>query len=293
MHDIWSPWHGCHKKSPGCLNCYMFYLDSIHKNKRSSEEVYKTTNFNYPLQKNRNGEYKIKSGEQIRVCMSSDFFVEEADEWREEAFDIIRKRKDVIFFILTKRPERTIERLPKDILEFENIFFNVTCENGEMADERIPILLKLPFKHKGIMCAPFIDEVKIEKYLETGEIEQVIVGGENYDGARPCNFDWVKSLHDECVKYNVRFCFIETGTKFIKDGKVYNIPNKDIQSLMAYKSNMNYEGKKIDFKLYDEFNNLLTNDELYTPFFRDKCLTCGSKMICNGCSNCGKCERNK
>ena len=169
MHDIWSPWHGCHKKSPGCLNCYMFYLDKIHKNKRSSDEVYKTTNFNYPLQKNRNGEYKIKSGEQLRVCMSSDFFVEEADLWREEAFDIMRKRKDVIFFILTKRPERVSERLPKDILEFENIFFNVTCENQKMADERIPILLNLPFKHKGIMCAPFIGEVKIEKYLKTGQ----------------------------------------------------------------------------------------------------------------------------
>lgn len=291
MHDIWSPWHGCHKKSPGCLNCYMFYLDKIHQNKRSSDEVYKTTNFNYPLQRNRNGEYKIKSGEQIRVCMSSDFFVEEADEWREEAFDIMRKRKDVIFFLLTKRPERVKERLPKDILEFENLFFNVTCENQKMADERIPILLELPFKHKGIMCAPFIGEVKIEKYLKTGKIEQVIVGGENYDGARICNFDWVKSLHDECVKYNVRFCFIETGTKFLKDGKLYTIQSKETQSLMAYKSKMNYEGKKIDFKLYDEFNNLLTNDELYIPFFREKCHTCGSKMICNGCSMCGKCDK--
>lgn len=293
MHDIWSPWHGCHKKSPGCLNCYMFYLDKIHNNSRNSDEVYKTSSFNYPLQKDRTGAYKIKSGEQLRVCMSSDFFVEEADLWREEAFDIMRKRKDVIFFILTKRPERVKERLPKDILEFENIIFNVTCENQKMADERIPILLELPFKHKGIMCAPFIGEIKIKKYLETGKIEQVIVGGENYDGARPCNFDWVKSLHDECVKYNIRFCFIETGTKFIKDGKVYNIPNKDTQSLMAYKSNMNYEGKKIEFKLYDEFNNLLTSEELYTPFFRNKCHTCGSKMICNGCSNCGKCEKNK
>ncbi len=291
MHDIWSPWHGCHKKSPGCLNCYMFYLDKIHKNKRSSNEVYRTTNFNYPLQRNRSGEYKIKSGEQIRVCMSSDFFVEEADKWREEAFDIMRKRKDVIFFILTKRPERVKDKLPKDILEFENIFFNVTCENQEMADERIPILFDLPFKHKGIMCAPFIGEVKIEKYLKTGKIEQVIVGGENYDGARVCNFDWVKVLHDECVKYNVRFCFIETGTKFLKDGKLYIIPNKDTQSLIAYKSNMNYEGEKIDFKLYDEFNNLLTSEELYTPFFRDKCHTCGSKMICNGCSICGKCNK--
>ena len=73
-------------------------------------------------------------------------------------------------------------------------------------DERIPILLDLPFKHKGIMCAPFIGPISIVKYLLTGEIEQVLCGGENYDGARQCNFDWVKSLQNECVAANTTFC---------------------------------------------------------------------------------------
>ena len=27
MHDIWNPWHGCKKISPGCANCYMYTLD--------------------------------------------------------------------------------------------------------------------------------------------------------------------------------------------------------------------------------------------------------------------------
>lgn len=292
MHDIWSPWHGCKKISEGCQNCYMYYLDKIHKNNKSSSEVYKTTSFNYPLQKDRLGNYKISSGEQIRVCMSSDFFVDEADAWRDEAWNIMRIRKDVIFFILTKRPERVLDHLPSDWEDgYENVFFNVTCENQKRADERIPILLKLPFKHKGIMCAPFIGEISILKYLETGEIEQVIVGGENYDGARICDFEWVKILHNECMQCNVRFCFIETGTKFRKDGKVYTLPNKDLQATMAFKSNMNYKGKKIDFKLYDEFNNRLLEEDLYKPYFSKKCNTCGSKMICNGCSRCGKCKQ--
>lgn len=157
MHDIWNPWHGCRKKSEGCQHCYMFYLDSKHDNKIPSDKVYRTNNFNYPLQRNRNGEYKVKSGEHIRICMTSDFFIEEADEWRMEAWDIIRQRKDVVFFILTKRPERVKELLPSDWGDgYENVLFNVTCENQRLADERIPILLSLPFKHKGIMCAPFM-----------------------------------------------------------------------------------------------------------------------------------------
>ena len=30
-------------------------------------------------------------------------------------------------------------------------------------------------------------------------------------------------------------------------------------------------------------------EELYVPHFRTNCETCGSKLICNGCSDCGKC----
>lgn len=289
MHDIWNPWHGCKKKSEGCQHCYMFYLDMVHKNKIPSDKVYRTNNFNYPLQKNRDGSYKVKSGEQIRICMTSDFFVEEADEWRPEAWDIIRQRKDVSFFMLTKRPERVLENLPSDWENgYENVFFNVTCENQKRADERIPILLSLPFKHKGIMCAPFIGEVKIDNYLDSGEIEQVIVGGENYDGARECHYEWVKSLYDSCVRRNITFCFMETGSVFVKDGKKYFLKDKDVQSKMAYKSGLNYKGKEIKFKLYDEFYNEIEN--AYIPYYSKKCLECGSKIICNGCSKCGKCQ---
>ena len=41
------------------------------------------------------------------------------------------------------------------------------------------ILFDLPFKHKGIICAPFIGPVRIRQYLSAGQIEQVICGGED------------------------------------------------------------------------------------------------------------------
>ena len=151
------------------------------------------------------------------------------------------------------------------------------------------ILFDLPFKHKGIMCAPFIGSVSIRQYLSAGQIEQVICGGENYDGARPCNFDWVKSLRQECVDANVTFCFIETGTVFIKDGKRYHLPSKQLQSRMACKSGMNYQGRPIHFDLVDDWGYPIPQEDLYVPHFRANCETCGSKLICNGCSDCGKC----
>lgn len=287
MHDIWNPWHGCRKISEGCDHCYMYFLDRMRD--KDGAEIYKTkAGFRYPLQKDRHGNFKIQSGEMLRVCMTSDFFLEEADCWRNDAWDIIRRRPDVKFFLLTKRPQRVIDCLPFDWGDgWENVFFNVTCENQHRADERIPVMLDLPFKHKGIMCAPFIGAVSIEKYLAEGQIEQVICGGENYDGARPCNFDWVKALRAECVAHDITFCFIETGTIFVKNGKTYRIPSKQLQSEMAHKSGMNYQGKPMNWKLSDNFGIPII--PTYAPYFRENCFRCGSKPICNGCADCGKC----
>lgn len=291
MHDIWNPWHGCVKCSEGCQNCYMYFLDRMHG--RNGSEIYRTkTGFNYPIQKYKNGKYKIQSGEMIRVCMTSDFFLEQADKWRDEAWDIMKKRSDVKFFLLTKRPERVKACLPYDWYDgWENIFLNITCENQKRADERIPLLLDLPFKHKGIMCAPLIGEIHIEKYLKSMQIEQVICGGENYNGNRPCNFEWIKGLRQECEKYNVTFCFIETGTNFIKDGRKYNIPQKLVQSRMAFKSGMSFSGRPVKFKLTDSFGLEIPQEELYVPHYRHNCEECGSRLICNGCSDCGRCEK--
>lgn len=291
MHDIWNPWHGCKKCSEGCQNCYMYFLDKMRD--KNGADIYRTkSSFNYPLQKDRSGNYKVKSGEQIRVCMTSDFFLEEADEWRSEAWRIMRMRPDVSFYLLTKRVQRVEKCLPDDWGDgWENIFFNVTAENQRRADERMPILLNLPFKHKGVMCAPFIGEVNIEKYLESGQIERVVCGGENYDGARVCSFEWVKSLHNQCKKHNVTFCFIETGTFFEKDGRVYHIKSKAVQSKMAYKSNISFEGKPMNIKYADLFGDAIPKQNLFTPYFGDNCAECGSKLICNGCAKCGKCGK--
>ena len=292
MHDIWNPWHGCKKCSEGCENCYMYFLDRMRD--QDGSRIYKTKNgFRYPLSKNRQGQYKIKSGEMIRVCMTSDFFLEEADPWREEAWAVMRQRKDVKFFLLTKRPQRVASCLPYDWgTGWENVFFNVTCENQKRADERIPILLELPFKHKGIMTAPLIGPVDIGKYLPEGQIEQVLCGGENYDGSRPCHYEWVKLLYDQCREYDVTFNFIETGTCFVKDGKKYCIPNKRIQSQQAFRSGLNHQGKEICFHLTDEWGYEIPKEDLYIPHYHPvTCRECASRLTCNGCADCGKCDR--
>ena len=291
MHDIWNPWHGCRKCSEGCRNCYMYHLDRLRD--RDGSQIYRTgAGFRYPLSKNRDGTYKVRSGEMLRVCMTSDFFLPEADEWRPEAWEIIHERPDVVFFLLTKRPERAAACLPADWGDgWENVFFNVTAENQKRADERVPILLDLPFRHKGVMCAPFIGPVSLRRYLASGQIEQVLCDGENYGGARPCHYEWVRDLRAECEAYDVTFVFCGTGRRFWKDGKEYRLEESGLQSAQARKSGLSYRGRPIVFNLTDSMELPIPDEELYRPKFRARCATCGMQMTCNGCSDCGKCER--
>ena len=293
MRDIWNPWHGCTKKSEGCRNCYMYFLDA--QRGKSGAEVFRVkNNFDYPLHKDKNGFYKIKSGEFIRVCMTSDFFLEEADEWRSAAWDIIKIRSDVVFILVTKRPERIEKCLPKGWKDgWENIWLNVPAENQVRADERVPILLDLPFKHKGIMVAPFIGEVSLAKYLSSSDIENVWCGGENYDGARPLYYSWVKQLSDECKKADVTFAFFETGNVFVKDNKRIRFENKIEQSKFAYMQGLNYESSKPQIFDIDKSEESLQTELFQNigaePFFQPHCEYCLQRKWCAGCSNCGKC----
>lgn len=141
MNDIWNPWHGCRKISEGCLNCYMFKIDAARG--ADGGKIYRVKNsFSLPLKKDRQGNYKIPSGMTIRVCMTSDFFLKEADEWRDAVWQMMRLRPDVHFWLLTKRASRIRECLPPDWGEgYENVSLNVSIENQKRADERLPCSL--------------------------------------------------------------------------------------------------------------------------------------------------------
>lgn len=296
MHDIWNPWHGCTRVSEGCANCYMYFMDEQRGIDASVVQRNKGA-FDYPLQRRRNGSFKVKPGELIRICMTSDFLVPEADEWRDEVWSVIRQRPDVRFYILTKRPERFAGCLPHDWGEgWPNVMINVTCENQRRANERIPLLLATPAAHRGVMCAPFIGAVSLEAAApgclgREGGLEQVIVGGENYGGTRPCRFEWVQALHAECVAADVTFAFIETGSIFVKDGRTYRLNGKNLQSEQAWKSGMQHRGRAIEWDLRDPLGLEIPKEELWQPPRKAWCRTCGSQLICNGCVRCGLCGR--
>lgn len=114
------------------------------------------------------------------------------------------------------------------------IHLGVSVEHQAAADERVPLLLQTPAVYRFLSCEPLLGPVELWRvndgswwdkegahlynaltgtaFYSDGEyglgggprIDQVIVGCESGDGARPADVDWLRSLRDQCVTSGVR-----------------------------------------------------------------------------------------
>lgn len=285
---MYNPWHGCHKISEGCRNCYMYYLDRQHGIETPSNRVVKNkSGFLLPVERKKDGSFKIPPGTKVNLCRTSDFMVEDADPWREQVWSMMKYRSDLLWDVLTKRPERLKTCLPNDWNDgYSNVILGITAENQEAADRRIPVLVNTPAKHKYVNCAPFIGGITLPHDL-TG-IEQIGCGGENYDGCRICKEEWVASLSRQCLERQISFCFYETGTCYEKDGIMYKIKDKRTQSEQAHLSGLSHNaGKPIKYDLKNIDGTPLSQAK--PVFYGKNCPACGNRPMCAGCAACGKC----
>ena len=233
---VWNPWRGCKRCSEGCLHCYIHKGDA--KRNVNTNDIVKTKDFEKPIVKLKNGNYKMKSGT-VYLGFSTDFLIEEADAWRDDCWKMMRERGDCTFLFLTKRIDRFMKCIPDDWGDgYENVVVCCTIENQKNADYKLGIFKDLPIKHKCITAQPLLEDIDIEKYLDG--IELVVVGGESDYHARPLDNAWVLNIRKQCISKNVSFEFRQCGTYFIKDGKQYKLQTKDLMS-QARKANINYE----------------------------------------------------
>lgn len=202
----WNPWRGCHKISPGCKNCYMFRMMNRWGNDPNVVVRSKTT-YTDPL--------TWKEPRKIFTCSLSDFFVSEADQWRDGAWLTIKACKQHTFQILTKRPERIKDHLPLDWGDgYANVWLGVSVESWSYL-ERIDALRKIPAKLRFISFEPLIDSVMWENGMPTeldlDGIGWVIVGGESGPNARPMNLKWAREINDLCTELGIPFFMKQLG----------------------------------------------------------------------------------
>lgn len=215
----WEPWTGCYKASIGCDNCY-FYGPNAKRYGQNTIE--KTDKFDWPVRTNKKGEYNIKGDKILPTCFATDFFLPEADEWRAEAWSMIKQRPDIDFLILTKRIERFGKALPSDWGEgYENVNIGCTVETQFLADYRLPLFLSYPMKRRFIACSPLLEAIDLSEYLHG--VDHVTVSGESGREARECDYEWVEHIREQCVVAGVTFWFKSTGSLFRHASEVKKI----------------------------------------------------------------------
>ena len=152
---------------------------------------------------------------------------------------MMKVRRDLSFFFITKRIRRLADCLPPDWGEgWENVAVCSTAEDQERARLRLPILKAAPIQHKSIACEPLLGPIDLTPWLGE-DITQVVAGGESGPQARPCRYEWILDIRRQCVEAGVPFLFKQTGAKLIKDGKLYRVPRK-LQHAQARKADINY-----------------------------------------------------
>lgn len=158
--STWNPWRGCKKVDPTCASCYMFtaqrrYGRDPHVVTRCSPGV-----FNAPLSPRwarKRAECIADHGRHlVFTCSWSDWFHEDADAWRAEAWDIIRRTPDSVFQILTSRPERIADHLPDDWgAGYPNVWMGVTIGNRRFV-HRADLLRAIPATVRFLSCEPLL-----------------------------------------------------------------------------------------------------------------------------------------
>jgi protein gp37 len=214
--QVWNPVTGCEKVSEGCAECYA---------EKFAKRLQKMPNENVS-QKYRNG-FKVtthpeslkepekwKKPQRVFVCSMGDLFHEDVPfEFITKVFAVMIMHPQHTFMLLTKRAQRMKDFIdwvnPNCLIDIKNIWFGVTVENQERADERIPILLQINAAVRFISVEPMLGEVNLIRGID--KLDWVICGGETGHKARPMNYEWVKKLRDQCFVTETPFFFKQWG----------------------------------------------------------------------------------
>lgn len=227
----WSPWEGCTKVSPGCLNCYAEARDKRHLFGRESHwgkgaPRRLTKDWRKPVKWNREASSAAPYGlvgygsPRPKVFPSvCDWLDDEVSpELLARFLQIIHDTPHLDWLLLTKRPELFAARLEAALEPASwpgrsrfvvgwlkgdaprNVWIGTSVEDQTRANQRVPALLKIPARVRFLSVEPLLGPVRLEHVDAEGsgsaEWCQIdALTGRQTDMGRPCpgvpKLDWV------------------------------------------------------------------------------------------------------
>ncbi len=141
--------------------------------------------------------------------------------WRDCAWRLIKDTPNLVYQILTKRPENILDRLPKDWGEgYPNVWLGVSTGCLKTLD-KLDKLRQVPVHPKAVRfvsCEPLLED--IAPNIDLSGISWLIAGGESgnnpeylygrethQDGRRTMRLSWARNLKRLCYTQNTPFFF--------------------------------------------------------------------------------------
>lgn len=215
--------HACVKLSEGCAHCWAstfnvrlgtgleYTVPNMQKVEMflDEKELHRLRNFR-PRGPFKNG----RSRPVVFPCDMTDLFGDWVPEfWIKQLFMIFAWRKDVDWFVLTKRPERMRE------FAYEwnrggsvppNISLGTSIENDQRAVERYESMSKIAENgwNTWVSYEPALGIVEWHKWKF---LRVLMCGGESGTQARCMHPDWARSTQQFCQANRIKFYFKQWG----------------------------------------------------------------------------------
>jgi protein gp37 len=207
-------WIGCTKVSAGCTNCYAETLATNRMGLNvwgpTASRKVTTTPWQNARMWNRAA---ARAGVRRRVfCGSMMDWAEDhpvANRTRAAVWELVRECPWLDWQMLTKRPQRIRECLPKDWGSggYHNVWLGTSVEDMRVA-ERVDHLRDIPAVVRFISYEPALGPLDD---LDLAGIDWVIVGGESGSGFRPMDVAWARSMRRKCAAEGVAFFFKQSA----------------------------------------------------------------------------------
>lgn len=213
--NVWT-WN-CNKVSEGCKHCYaQAHSEKYPQNSAGGDFI------GMPQLRERAFEELrlIKGGRTVFVNTHSDTFHEKAPlGWIRRLFTHMNQRPDLIFLLLTKRPQIAL-KYASYLTWSDNIWLGTSIELQKYYASRLDALLKTPAAHRFISFEPLLGPIELS--CEVRQIDWVIVGGESGEYRRPFGKQWALDIQHICELERVPFYFKQGSGLFPDSDRTLN-----------------------------------------------------------------------
>lgn len=221
-----NPWVGCTHVSPGCENCYAEINTFTRAQRAKGRELWGAPGQRHMISEAKWAEVErwersaATAGKPTKVFCASlaDVFEgrDDLDAPRARLFALIERTPNLIWQLLTKRPELVHALAPVSWRSGfpTNVWMGTTVEDRQRRS-RIAWLVDLPCAVRFVSFEPLLESLG---YVDLSGVAWAIFGGESGHKARPLQLAWIRDGVTNCRSFGVAPFVKQFGGKAFDDG---------------------------------------------------------------------------